>query len=56
MNDEINLKDIDNNCQLHEREKWDKRDWAMTIGFLIIFPPIGLAALLRKLFYRRVWH
>jgi hypothetical protein len=44
------------NEKLPEREKWNTRDWALTIGFLILFPPIGIAALLRRLFYRRVWH
>lgn len=37
-------------------EKWDKREWVATICFLIIFPPIGIAALWRKWEGLRVWH
>jgi len=41
--------------RLKHREPWTSREWAMTIAFLFVFPPIGIAALLRRLFYRRVW-
>ena len=29
------------------REKWGKKHWATTIALVFIFPPIGIAALLR---------
>ena len=48
--------EIDADKRLEKREAWDRRDWAITIGFLVVFPPIGIAALWRRLVYRRVWH
>lgn len=37
-------------------EKWDAREWVITICLLIVFPPIGIAALLRKWCGQNVWH
>jgi len=39
-----------------QREKWDRKDWLITIILCIVFLPIGLAALLRWTFYQRVWY
>ena len=38
------------------REKWTKREWILTISMLIFFPPLGLAALTRWLFYKNVYY
>jgi hypothetical protein len=42
--------------RLPERERWTQQEWAITIGMCIVFPPIGIAALIRKLLHKRVWH
>lgn len=39
-----------------QREKWDKKDWIITICLLVFFLPMGAAALLRKLFYQQVYY
>ena len=39
-----------------KREIWDKQDWIMTIVLCIIFPPFGIAAILRWLTYKSVWY
>ena len=37
------------------REKWDRGDWAGTLLLCIVFPPIGIAALMRWACGERVW-
>jgi len=39
-----------------QREKFSREQWIITITLCIIFPPIGIAAMLRWLFYQRVWN
>jgi hypothetical protein len=37
-------------------EVWTRDEWIVTIILLILFPPMGIAALLRKWSGESVWH
>jgi hypothetical protein len=38
-----------------KREKWTRQEWVLTVAFLIMFPPVGIAAVIRWAFGQRVW-
>jgi hypothetical protein len=38
-----------------KREEWDGRDWLITGLLVVVFAPIGLAAMWRWLEGKRVW-
>jgi hypothetical protein len=38
-----------------KREAWDRGDWIGTVALCVLFPPIGIAAMLRWAFGLRVW-
>lgn len=40
---------------VRSREVWGRKTWVLTLGILVVFPPLGIAALLRKWAGQRVW-
>ena len=37
------------------REQWTLQEWVVTLLLCIVFPPIGVAAVLRRQSGKRVW-
>jgi hypothetical protein len=38
------------------REVWTRQDWIATLALCVVFPPIGLVALLRWFLGEKVWY
>ena len=38
-----------------KREKWDRPEWTMTLALCVVFPPAGIAAMLRWALGLRAW-